>query len=610
MKKFVLILIGLVLLAAIAFGIFVFTYDVNQLRPILEEHLSQSIGKKIDLGKISLTWQGAFALRLEQVSLYSGRTAQTKPLLTLDSADARLDFWPLLQRKIRVGSVVIRTPHLELVKKRNGQLSGFDAGPPASSAAPSMAASKKSNPAVAEAALSFLVHEVSLEDGSVSYRDETQVRPAEWFIRNIDLKIQDVSINQDIPIKAQAAFLSDKHNATLDGAAFFSAKSQTFTIKKLRLATELSQIKPEYLAQALGGEVKNPRLEGSLVIELTRPLDVSAFDMEQLAAQISLTNGRYFESALGQPLDNIKLEAQISGTTLTIQGFSAKFAGGDIAGSGTFTDVMAQPTASFRISLIGMDLNELIPPTSSSEPYLEGRSSVTFQGSFAGMAQTSITRSLQGQGQLSIGKGVIRNFNMVREVFNSLSLIPRLVEKLQSELPQSYEEKLNAKDTFLNPINIPFSISAGVLHIPQAVVAADTFGLRGAANVTLNGGLQAQTVLSIDPDLSKAMIKSVNELSYLTDAQGQIEIPVSASGILPHVKVLPDLGYVASKLAITKTTEWVESLVQKKLGRKESGAQPDTANQKTQPTQTTAVADFLGQLLGGTKKSTSNNQTS
>ncbi len=600
-KKIIVILVGLFLLIIIFLGVFVLTYDVDRLRPVIEEHVSQSIGKKVSLGKISLIWKGAFALKLKQVVIYPSHKAQTEPLLTLDSVDAALDFWPLLQRKVRIGSVLIRKPHLQLVQKSGGTLKGFE--PQTTKPSASSSSTSKKSVSIAPAALSFLVQRVGIEDGSISYRDEAQPKAAEWFVRNIDLKIEGVSFDQNMPIEAQAVFLSDKQNINLKGTAFFSTRDNQLTLKQMRLVTDLNQVKSAYLTSALGRAAQGAKLGGSFVMELLRPLDLSPFDDGKLSAQISLTDGKFSESSEVPPLNDMNLDARISGTSLALRNFSAKFAGGDLKGSGTVANLTAQPSTSFHVNVTGMNLDQLIPPAGPSEPTLEGRGDAVFEGSFVGTAWPRIARSLEGQGQLSIRNGIIRNFNMVREVFNRLSLFPKLVEKLQSELPPSYEEKLNARDTALSPIDIPFSVSGGILRIPQAVVTSNTFSLTGAGSAVLTGGLQMRAMLSIDPDLSQAMIKRVNELQYLTDDRGQIGIPIIVEGVLPHVKVIPDLSYVGSKLAVAKTTEWVGGLVQKKIGQKNSDTQPVTTGQEPQ---TTPLENILGQLLGGSKKSTTN----
>jgi hypothetical protein len=81
----------------------------------------------------------------------------------------------------------------------------------------------------------------------------------------------------------------------------------------------------------------------------------------------------------------------------------------------------------------------------------------------------------------------------------------------------------------------------------------------------LEGTIDIRAILHIEPQLSAALIKSVNELQALADAGGQLEIPVAVQGHAPQVAVFPDLNYLASKLIVTTVQDLLGRFLQKSL---------------------------------------------
>ena len=67
-----------------------------------------------------------------------------------------------------------------------------------------------------------------------------------------------------------------------------------------------------------------------------------------------------------------------------------------------------------------------------------------------------------------------------------------------------------------------------------------------------------------------------------------MQIPVAIQGRAPHVSVLPDLRYVASKVIVTKAVDVLGELLQR--GQPAEGAAPSDQPQPTED-------DLLGQFL-------------
>ncbi len=198
----------------------------------------------------------------------------------------------------------------------------------------------------------------------------------------------------------------------------------------------------------------------------------------------------------------------------------------------------------------------LQPAASSDGPSLRGKLSGSFNGSL---------RTLTGKGNMMLEEGAVVHFNLLREVFQKISIIPGLVERLLANLPSSYQEKFQSPDTVLKKITLALSVTAGSLIFRDLQIETDTFELTGSADALFDGTVGGSAVLRVDQELSAAMIHGVSELEYLADAKNRIQLPVVFQGKSPKILVAPDLNYLTQHLLGNKVQDIVGGLLGKML---------------------------------------------
>jgi hypothetical protein len=183
--------------------------------------------------------------------------------------------------------------------------------------------------------------------------------------------------------------------------------------------------------------------------------------------------------------------------------------------------------------------------------------------------------------------------NVLRTALEKIEILPGLVPKLISNLPERYKEMLKDSDTFFKPISLDFSVENGGLMFKEIVIESDAFYLTGRGYVGFNGYIKTRSDIFISKDLSEALIEAVRELSYLQDTRGLITMPAEIEGGCPDISIKPDLDYVIKRLAEAKGRELLESLfkksqpVEKELNvadpekEQEEGTSPEEAIIKT-----------------------------
>ena len=214
-------------------------------------------------------------------------------------------------------------------------------------------------------------------------------------------------------------------------------------------------------------------------------------------------------------------------------------------------------------SIDHVSLERLLPSAPAGNPHLLGLLTLTAEGAAPSLEPSSLARVIAGSGRVKLDSPKIADLNLLREVFNRLSVLPGLVERLQARLPAEYQEKLSASDTILDPIDLSMQLANGSLQFADLRLRTDTFGFSGSGRAGLDGSLAVQGWLRIDRAFSEALIRSVEELSPLTNQAGELEIPLTLQGSANHVAVLPDLRYIGSKVLVTKAVDLISELLNK-----------------------------------------------
>lgn len=272
-------------------------------------------------------------------------------------------------------------------------------------------------------------------------------------------------------------------------------------------------------------------------------------------------------------------ELDLRSARLEFRDFTAQVGGGSISAEGGLRDFYTRPKGSVRVKTQGIALEQLAPGArQAGQPSLQGRMSSALELSFEGTPGPELLRSVSGEGSLRLQEARLVDMNLLREIFDRVSILPGLTETLLSRLPPSTQEKLNTPNTRFGPVDVDFSLSRGLLSLGDLKLTSDSFELTGSGGkVGLDGQLELPAQIRIEPELSKAFIQSVEELKYLTDEKQRIVIPLLLQGTLQRFSVAPDLQYLTSKLLVTRAEDLVGDLLnrvlEKNLKKEEQPAQ-------------------------------------
>ncbi len=585
MKKILMVFLVLAVLLIAGVSIFLLTFDVNRFRPFIIQKIEETLGGQAKLGGLSLGWRGGVAFEVKNLSVYPKNALNnSEPSLHFDRASAVVDLAPLLQKNIEVSSVLLTRPSVILERKPDGSvyLAGLE---------PKKREEKAQAPAAEtkEAEFVFSVNSFRIKDGNVDFYDPINNKPKHLSIRALDLTVTSFSLKKPFSFEAKAAIFSGQQNIFLDGHFRLPQGNKPAVLRDFSVKTDLSGLDLRELSETFPdfGKAGIRHLAGNLQINIDELGFVNNIARE-FAIRAALTKGRLALNNIPSSFEDVTTDFLVEGDRATIRNFSAGFAKGTIKIAGVVNGLSApSPQLTLKAALENLSLQTLAPKTSAQGPEVAGRLSIFFEGGASGMGWPEISRTLSGQGRLLLNEGAILNFNLLREVFSRLSMIPGAQEKLNAGLPQNYQAKLNDRNTILQPMDVPFVINQGSLFFDNLQIATDYSVLNGRGRVGLDGAVEIGSVLRISPELSDASARSVNELQYLMNQRGELEMPLQIQGNLPNVKILPDMNYIGQKVLATKGQELISNLLTKSQKGVAEGSQ-----------ELSAKDNLLGSLLG------------
>jgi uncharacterized protein involved in outer membrane biogenesis len=197
-RKFLLILLGLLVIAVVGVVVVVMTLDLNAYKPEIEAELEAATGRDVTIaGDIKVAFIPTLAISIEDVTVAGAPGGSGDPFLMLPEVLAVVALAPLASLDVVVERFRLIEPVVVLETSADGPAS-WELSPATSDGSGSSAPP------------SIKIELVDIQDGKVVLRDGTTVRKFE----NVDLWIE--ALGPDGPFEAQGRFSHLGHAWTLD----------------------------------------------------------------------------------------------------------------------------------------------------------------------------------------------------------------------------------------------------------------------------------------------------------------------------------------------------------------------------------------------------------
>jgi AsmA protein len=211
--KIIAIVIGILIVIALVVP---FLIPVNQFRPTIESKASAALGRKVELGNLSLSLLSG-SLGADNLSIADDPKFSTSPFLTAKSVNVGVEIMPLIFSKtLNVTDITIDSPQVSLIRDPRGEwnystlgttAAGAQSKPAPASTAPSAPESSKSG--------ELSVQKFHLSKGQITVGSVGSQKRSTYD--NVDVTASNVSLTSKFPVTVTAN-LPGGGNFKLDGA--------------------------------------------------------------------------------------------------------------------------------------------------------------------------------------------------------------------------------------------------------------------------------------------------------------------------------------------------------------------------------------------------------
>jgi AsmA protein len=197
-----------------------FLIPVNQFRPTIEEKASAALGRKVEVGNLSLSLFSG-ALGADNLSISDDPKFNSGPFLTAKSVKVGVEIMPLIFSKtLSVTDVTIDSPQVTLIRNPGGEwnYSSFGASAAKSEAAQAPdAAAKPSAPAASSSSGGeFSMQKLELKNGRITVGSTSSQKRSTYD--NVSVVASNVSLTAKFPVTVTAD-LTGGGNFKVDGTA-------------------------------------------------------------------------------------------------------------------------------------------------------------------------------------------------------------------------------------------------------------------------------------------------------------------------------------------------------------------------------------------------------
>jgi AsmA protein len=246
-------IIGIVIVVLILIVVIApFLIPVNSFRPEIEQQASAALGRKVDVGNLSLSLFGG-SLGADNLAIADDPKFSSAPFLTAKSVSVGVEVMPLIFSKtLNVTGVVIDSPQVSLIRNAAGdwnystlgaspQKAQAQAAPAAAPATPAAKTAPASAPA-SSAAPAFTVQKLELKNGQITVSSVGLAKKSNYT--NVNVTASNVSLASKFPVTVTAD-LPGGGNFKVDGTAgpvnetnsVLTPLDAKLTVSSLNLAT-------------------------------------------------------------------------------------------------------------------------------------------------------------------------------------------------------------------------------------------------------------------------------------------------------------------------------------------------------------------------------------
>jgi uncharacterized protein involved in outer membrane biogenesis len=264
------------------------------------------------------------------------------------------------------------------------------------------------------------------------------------------------------------------------------------------------------------------------------------------------------------PFTTLALDANYGGDRLTVNSLTFNAFSGSIGATG-MAIVSAVPAFNFNIDAQNIDIQAALS-SQHSKAADTIRGSLTGNLHIAGQGKglDQVKPTMRGAGRARMGNGKLVGVNIVGQALRKVDNVPGIGALVPASIVANHPELFKSPDTDIRDASLTFTVLGPRITSHDLVARSTDYSIFADGWFDLDKNLDLAAKILMSKQFSSELVAAKHNVSYLTNTDGAVEIPLQVSGRLPHPAVAPDLAIIAQRAATHAVQGRVGELIQKK----------------------------------------------
>ncbi len=265
---------------------------------------------------------------------------------------------------------------------------------------------------------------------------------------------------------------------------------------------------------------------------------------------------------------NLKLAVQYADKRANIKSLTFGAFGGTIGAAGE-AEFAATPRFSVTANLNQVDLQQaLVSQKSKAADIVRGILTGNVKAVGAGKDFDQIKPTLAGNGRLTVQGGKLIGVNVVATALKKVDNVPGIGALLPMSAIQNHPELFQNPNTDIDKAELSFVLQGPRISTHDLRVQAVDYSMLGDGWFDLDKQIDMAAHIILSRQFSSELRADKQNIVYLQDQNGQVQIPLRISGELPKPRIAPDVGEIAQRAASQAVQQKGQNLISRFLGKK------------------------------------------
>ena len=216
--------------------------------------------------------------------------------------------------------------------------------------------------------------------------------------------------------------------------------------------------------------------------------------------------------------------------------------------------------------------------------------------------------TLKGDGNLTLTNGKLIGVNVGGQALKKVQNLPAIGNLVPDAVIKNHPELFSNPDTDIQLASLTFVLEGPRITSHDIKVQTVDYNLLGDGWFDMDKNIDLGARIVLSPSFSKELIEQKQEVAFIANKDGQIDIPLQVVGQLPKPQVLPNVTELAQRAGTHAVQAQGQKYLGKVFGKKGLPGGLENSSAVAIPAAVTAPAtDAGGTAAGGSGGSGSNN---